>query len=94
VIVWQDEGWLAHSCTDPKMRVVAILEATADRGAIEESFQEVKESWGAGQQQVRTVYASIGAFSANLVLYSVAEVWAWAREEEALVARSHSPWDQ
>jgi len=57
-------------------------------------FKDVKEVWGAGQQQVRNVYASIGAFTVNLVLYSVVEVWAWARDEEALVDRSRCPWDQ
>jgi hypothetical protein len=93
VIVWEDEGWLAYFCTEPAMPVVAILEAMADRGAIEQLFKDVKEVWGAGQQQVRNVYASIGAFTINLVLYSVVEVWAWAREEEALADRSRCPWD-
>ena len=60
------------------MTVAAILEAMADRGAIEQLFHDVKEVWGAGQQQVRNVYASIGAFTVNLVLYSVVEAWAWA----------------
>jgi hypothetical protein len=93
VIVWEDEGWLAYFCTEPTMSVVAILEAMADRGAIEQLFKDVKEVWGAGQQQVRNVYASIGAFTVNLVLYSVVEVWAWAQDEVALVDRSRCPWD-
>jgi hypothetical protein len=77
------------------VRTVAdILEAMADRGAIEELFKDVKEVWGAGQQQVRNVYASIGAFLVNLVLYSVVEAWAWPRDEAALVDRSRSPWDR
>ena len=65
----------------------------ADRGAIEQTFKDVKEVWGAGQQQVRNVYACIGAFAVNLLLYSLVEAWAWAREEEALVDRGGSPWD-
>lgn len=93
VIVREDEGWLAYFCTDPAMTVVAILEAMADRGAIEQLFKDVKEVWGAGQQQVRNVYASIGAFMVNLVLFSVVEAWAWARRAEELVDRSRSPWD-
>jgi hypothetical protein len=44
--------------------------------------------WGASQQQVRKVYASLGAFTVNLVLYSAVEVWAWGRDEEALVDRT------
>ena len=76
------------------MTVEAILEAMADRGAIEQLFHDVKEVWGAGQQQVRNVYASIGAFTVNLVLYSVVEAWSWARAEKELVDRSGSPWDE
>jgi hypothetical protein len=93
VIVREADGWLAYFCTDPTVRAVAILEAMADRGAIEQLFKDVKEVWGAGQQQVRNVYACIGAFAVNLTLYSVVEAWAWARDEEALVDRSRSPWD-
>ena len=94
VIVREDTGWLAYFCTDPSVTAEAILEAMADRGAIEQLFHDVKEVWGAGQQQVRNVYASIGAFTVNLVLFSVVEAWAWARAEEALVDRSSSPWDR
>jgi len=94
VIVREEHGWLAYFCTDPAVTVEAILEAMADRGAIEQLFKDVKEVWGAGQQQVRNVYASIGAFTVNLVLFSVVEVWAWACREAELVDRSRSPWDQ
>jgi DDE superfamily endonuclease len=87
VMVRETGGWLAYFCTDPTATAVAILEAMADRSAIEQLFHDVKEVWGAGQQQVRNVYASIGAFAVNLTMYSVVEVWAWARSEEELVAR-------
>lgn len=93
VIVREVKGWLAYFCTDPAVTAATILEAMADRGAIEQLFHDVKEVWGAGQQQVRNVYASIGAFTVNLVLYSVVEAWAWARAEEELVDRRGSPWD-
>ena len=65
----------------------------ADRGAIEQLFEDVKEVWGAGQQQVRNVDACIGAFTVNLVLYSVVEAWAGGRGKEELVDCSDSPWD-
>jgi hypothetical protein len=93
VIVKENDGWLAYFCTAPGMPVVAILEAMADRGAIEQMFKDLKEVWGAGQQQVRNVYASIGAFALNLTMYTVVEAWAWARAEHDLVDRSRSPWD-
>ncbi len=87
VIVREANGWLAYFCTDPTATAVAILEAMADRSAIEQLFRDVKEVWGAGQQQVRNVYASIGAFAVNLTMYSVVEAWAWARSEQELVDR-------
>ncbi len=93
VIVREPEGWLPYFCTDPEATAVEILEAMADRGAIEQMFKDLKEVWGVGQQQVRNVYASIGALAVNLTLYSVVEVWAWSRAEEELVDRSRSPWD-
>ena len=55
VIVREEDGWLAFFCIDPTLSAVAILEAMADRGAIEQTFQDIKEVWGAGQQQVRNV---------------------------------------
>ncbi len=92
VIVREEGGWLAYFCTDPQATAEQILEALADRGAIEQTFKDVKEVWGGGQQQVRNVYASIGAWAVNLLLYSVVEAWAWARAEEELVERP--PWDE
>jgi DDE superfamily endonuclease len=93
VLVREDNGWLAFFCTDPTMPAATILEVMADRGAIEQLFKDLKEVWGAGQQQVRNVYASIGAFAVNLTLYSIVEAWAWSRPEAALVDRSVAPWD-
>jgi hypothetical protein len=93
VIVRERDGWLPYFCTDPEVTAETILEVMADRGAIEQTFKDVKEVWGAGQQQVRNVYASVGALAVNLTLYSVVEAWAWARREEGLVDRSRSPWD-
>ncbi len=93
VIVRETDGWLAYFCTDPTMAAETVLEAMADRGAIEQTFKDVKEVWGAGQQQVRNVHASIGALAVNLTMYSLVEAWAWARREEGLVDRRRSPWD-
>jgi hypothetical protein len=93
VIVRERDGWLPYFCTDPAVAAETILEVMADRGAIEQTFKDVKEIWGAGQQQVRNVYAGIGAWAVNLTLYSVVEAWAWSRDDEALVDRSRSPWD-
>jgi hypothetical protein len=93
VLVKEDDGWLAFFCTDVHASVQEILEAVAARGAIEQTFKEVKEVWGAQQQQVRNVYACVGAFNLNLWMYSLVEAWAWGKSEEELSDRSRCPWD-
>ena len=93
VLVQEAEDWLPFFCDDPAATPQEILEAMADRGALEQTFKDVKEVWGAGQQQVRNLHSNEGCFNLNLWLYSLVEVWAWAQAEEALVDRSASPWD-
>ena len=93
VIVKEAPDWVPLCCTDPEASVVDILEAAADRGAEEQTFKDVKEVWGAGQQQLRNVYANVGAFNLNLWSYSTVEAWAWDRPEAELVDRRQSPWD-
>jgi hypothetical protein len=94
VLVKEEGGWLAFFCTDPAATPEEILEAAADRGSIEQTFKDVKEVWGAGQQQVRNLDSNAGCFNLNLWLYSVVEAWAWGQGEEELVDRSASPWDR
>lgn len=93
VLVQEEDGWLAFFCTDTKATVKDILEAVAARGAIEQTFKDVKEVWGAEQQQVRHVYACVGAFNLNLWMYSLVEACAWDKSEDELCDRSRSPWD-
>lgn len=73
--------------------VKGILEAVADRNAIEQDFHDVKEVWGAGQQQLRNLWANIGAFNLNLWAHSLVELWAWHQPKSRLCDRSASPWD-
>jgi hypothetical protein len=87
VIVREETGWLAYFCTDTSVSAAEVLEVMADRTAIEQTFKDIKEVWGAGQQQVRNVYANLGALAVNLIGYSVVEAWAWLRSEEELVTR-------
>ena len=93
VVVKEDDGWLAFFCTDPNATVVEILEMVADRNSLEQTFKDVKEIWGAGQQQLRNLHANIGAWHLNLWAYTLVELWAWDKPEEELVDRSRSPWD-
>ena len=39
--------------------VAEILEMVADRNSLEQTFKDVKEAWGAGQQQVRNLRAKV-----------------------------------
>jgi hypothetical protein len=93
VIVREDDGWLAFFCTDPEASAEEVLEAVAGRTAIEQTFKDVKEVWGAGQQQVRNVYSNEACFNINVWMYTLVEAWAWDKDEEGLVDRSASPWD-
>jgi hypothetical protein len=93
VLVQEEHDWLPFFCVDPEATPQEILEAMADRGAEEQTFKDVKEVWGAGQQQVRNVHSNEGCFNLNLWMYSLVEAWAWSKAEEELVDRSASPWD-
>jgi hypothetical protein len=93
VVVKEDEGWLAFFCTDPDATAAEILSMVADRNSLEQTFKDVKEIWGAGQQQVRNIHANVGAWHMNLWAFTLVELWAWEKTEEELVDRSRSPWD-
>jgi hypothetical protein len=80
-------------CTDFDATVGEILSAVADRFSLETAFRDCKEVVGAGQQQVRFVWANIGAFHICLWTFTMTEAWAWGREVGELVDRSESPWD-
>jgi hypothetical protein len=93
VLVRNDDGWVAYFCTDPTATAADVLGLVADRAAIEQVFHDVKEVWGAGQQQLRDVDANVGAWHLNLWAYTLVELWAWDQPEADLVDRTASPWD-
>jgi hypothetical protein len=93
VLVDEPSGWRAYFCTDPEATVADILGCVADRFCLEGAFKDSKEVVGAGQQQVRHVWASAGSFHLCLWAFTLTEVWAWGRSAEGLVDRSASPWD-
>jgi hypothetical protein len=73
--------------------VAAILKIVSNRWAIEEHFHDVKEIWGAGQQQVRNVWSNIGCWNLCGWLYGLVEPASWDLPAEELVDRSDRPWD-
>lgn len=93
VLVKEDHGWFAFFSTDPQASVAEILEAFADRATIEQDFHDVKEVWGAGQQQVRNIWTNVAVYQLNLWMHTLVELWAWNRSHEDLCDRSDSPWD-
>jgi hypothetical protein len=93
VLVHEADAWRAYFCTDVQASVAAILSAVADRFAVETSFRDLKEVWGVGQQQLRNLFANVGAYHLNLWLATLVEAWAWGQRKGRLVDRSASPWD-
>jgi hypothetical protein len=93
VIVREPHGCEYFFCTDPQATVCEILEAFADRAAIEQDFHDVKEVWGAGQQQVRNLWTNIAVFHLNLWMHTLVELWSWHKTPQELTDRSDSPWD-
>jgi hypothetical protein len=93
VLVKEEHGWFAFFCTDPEATVVEIIEAFADRATIEQDFHDIKEVWGAGQQQVRNIWTNVGVYHLNLWMHTLVELWAWSRRRSALGDRKDSPWD-
>jgi DDE superfamily endonuclease len=95
VVLTIDElgDWIAYFCTEPTASVESVLEAVADRSAIEQVFHDVKEVHGSGQQQLRNVWKNIGAWHMILWMHTLVELWAWDRPMSELCDRSDSPWD-
>jgi hypothetical protein len=93
VLVKEDDGWLAFFCIKPEATVEEILEAMADRGSMEQMNKDVKDVWGADEQQVRNLHSNVGCFNVNLWMYSLVEAWAWTKPDEEVSDRSASPWD-
>jgi hypothetical protein len=93
VIVKEDKSCEYFFCTDPDATPLEIIEAFGDRAAIEQDFHDVKEVWGAGQQQVRNIWTNVAAFNLNLWVHTLIECWAWHRSADEIRDRSDSPWD-
>jgi len=93
VIVKEDAGCEFFFCLEPGATPREIIEAFADRAAIEQDYHDVKEVWGAGQQQVRHIWTNVAVFNLNLWAHTLVECWAWHKPAAELCDRSNSPWD-
>jgi hypothetical protein len=94
VLVEEEPGeWRAYFCTKAHATVTEILEAVADRAAIEQVFHDIKEVHGVGQAQVRNYWSNVAVYHVQLWWHTLIELWAWHRPAATLVDRSLSPWD-
>ena len=93
LVRFEDGGWIPYFCTDRDASVRDLLEVAAARWAIEEHFHDVKEVWGAGQQQVRNVWSNIGCWNLNGWLFTLVELCSWDRASTELADRRDRPWD-
>lgn len=93
VIIKEVHGCEYFFCTDPAATPCEIIETFADRAAIEQDFHDVKEVWGAGQQQVRNIWTNVAAFNLNLWVHTLVECWAWHKPADEIRDRDDSPWD-
>lgn len=93
VLTREESGWGAFFCTDPGATAEQVLGAVADRAVIEQDFHDLKEVHGAGQPQVRHVWANVAVYHLALWLHALIELWAWDQPAKRLRDRSASPWD-
>jgi hypothetical protein len=93
VIVKEEDRCEFFFCTDANATPREIVETFADRASIEQDFHDVKEVWGAGQQQVRNIWTNVAVFNLNLWVQSLVECWAWNKPAERIRDREDSPWD-
>jgi hypothetical protein len=93
IVRFKDGSWAPYFCTDTSAEVREILDAVAARWAIEEQFHDVKEVWGAGQQQVRNVWSNIGCWHLNQWMYTMVELCCWDVPESKLTDRRARSWD-
>ena len=94
VVVKEDDGsWRAYFCTRAEATVAEVLEAVADRSALEQVYHDVKEVHGVGQAQTRNYWTNVGVFHLQVWLHTLIELWAWHKPAQELVDRQASPWD-
>jgi hypothetical protein len=93
IVQFENGETAAYFSTDINMSVAMILETVAGRWAIEEFFHDTKETWGAGQQQVRNVWSNIACWNINAWLYALVELECWDTDVKQIVDRTDRPWD-
>ena len=74
VLLEEYHGVYAFFSTYLRASVVDILQAYADRSTNEQDFHDVKEVWGAGQQQVRNVWTNVAVYNLKLWMHTLVKL--------------------
>jgi hypothetical protein len=90
VLVREARGWLALFSAEVSLAPEAVLGVAAGRFSIEQDFHDPKGVEGLGQQ-LRDIWANVGAFHLSAWVHTLVELWAWGRPREALGDRAASP---
>jgi hypothetical protein len=93
VLVRDADSAIALFTTNPGATVEEIITTYSERSSIEQTFHDIKEVHGAGEQQLRNLDANVGAFNLILWLHGMITWWSWDKTDAELVDRSASPWD-
>jgi hypothetical protein len=93
VLVDEPTGWRAYFCTDPTASVADILGAAADRFSLEIAFRDCKQVIGAGQQQVRFLWADVARATSACGRIRLPSHEPGAGMRRSFVDRSASSWD-
>lgn len=93
IVRFEDGSWAPYFCTDTSADIRTILEVVSARWALEEHFHDVKEVWGAGQQQVRNVWSNLGCWNLNQWVYTLVELCCWDQDKSELTDRTDRSWD-
>lgn len=92
VLVREDDGWLAYFCTDPEATATQVLEALADRGAIEVAFCDAKQRLGFHDPQVWLAPAVERATPMAWLVGTLVVLWYAESGKDGVQARRRRPW--
>lgn len=93
LISFDNQAWTPYFCSNPDANPIEVISVISDRWAIEENFHDLKQVFGAGQQQVRSIWSNIACWHLCLWAFVLAHLSTWFTPYERIVDRSSSPWD-
>ena len=93
ILRYEDGSWAPYFCTDTSAEVARHLgnrcRTLGDRGTL----PRCEGGSGAGQQQVRNVWSSVGCWHLNQWMYTLVELCCWDVPQSELSDRQARSWD-